>query len=414
MRVFALFVLTTALVLTFAGVGAAQTSQTQSPRLRLHRATFDAKTSRGPAVLDALAAASSSHAIVQFRGPITPADQAALAATGVEILEYVPEYAYLIHGDPAAIIAATRLPQLYAHAPFTPADKLSPSLLSALTRGDTVVGQLHIVGWPGDRGELERDLRSAAVNATGAASADTLVRLARLSAVRWIEPEGRPRILNDAARTIMHVDQVWQQRKLYGTGQIIAVTDSGLDTGNPATLSPDFAGRLVATHVLSDGGDIEDEHGHGTHVAGSVGGSGVQSGANPALRQYAGSFAGVAPEARLVIQAFEALPSGEVVGLDPDYYQLFQQAYNDGARLHTDSWGDATGPASDPEAQFGGYPYGSQRVDQFMWDHPDMTIFFAAGNSGIDGAVTSSGFCAGSNGVIDPDSLLAPGTAKNV
>ena len=415
MRAFALFVVTLALVFSFAEAGAARTAQMlQGPQLRLHRATFDGKTSRGSTPQAALAAASDTHALIQFRGPITSADRAALEQTGVELLEYVPEYAYLVRGGAEQLAAAAALPQVYARVPFTHADKLAPALLNALARGDTVVGRLRIVGWPGDTGELARDLRSVAVNTAGAVSANALVRVAGLPAVRWIEPEGQPRILNDAARAIMRVDQVWQKRRLYGAGQTIAVTDSGLDTGNPATLSPDFAGRLVATHVLSDGGDLADQHGHGTHVAGSVGGTGVQSGANPAQRQYAGSFAGVAPEARLVIQAFEVASSGAIFGLNPDYYQLFTQSYNDGARLHTNSWGDYTGPATDPQAKFGGYPYGSQRVDQFMWDHPDMTIFFAAGNSGSDGTVASNGFCSGGNGVIDPDSLLAPGTAKNV
>jgi uncharacterized repeat protein (TIGR01451 family) len=415
MRAFALFVFILALVLSFGEADAARTSQTlQGPQLRLHRATFDGKTSHGSTPQAALAAASDTHALIQFRGPISSADRAALEQTGVELLEYVPEYAYLVRGAAEQLAAAARLPQVYARVPFTQADKLAPALLNALKRGDTVVGQLRIIGWPGDTGELARDLRALAVNTKGALSSNALLKVSGLPAVRWIEPEGRPRILNDAARTIMHVDQVWQNRRLYGAGQTIAVTDSGLDTGDPSTLSPDFAGRLVATHVLSDGGDLADQHGHGTHVAGSVGGAGVQSGANPAQRQYAGSFAGVAPEARLVIQAFEVAANGAVFGINPDYYQLFAQSYNDGARLHTNSWGDFTGPATDPQAKFGGYPYGSQRVDQFMWDHPDMTIFFAAGNSGSDGTVASNGFCSGGNGVIDPDSLLAPGTAKNV
>src|SRR5262249_49515751 len=55
-----------------------------------------------------------------------------------------------------------------------------------------------------------------------------------------------------------------------------------------------------------------------------------------------------------------------------------------------------------------------QRADQFMWDHPDMAIFYAAGNSGTDGTPGALGFCTGGNGVIDPDSLLTPATAKNV
>jgi uncharacterized repeat protein (TIGR01451 family) len=181
-----------------------------------------------------------------------------------------------------------------------------------------------------------------------------------------------------------------------------------------ATISPDFAGRIVATHVLSAGGELGDQHGHGTHVAGSVAGAGVQSGANPAQRQYAGSFAGVAPEAQLVIQAFEALPDGSTIGIPSDYYTLFQQAYADGARLHTNSWGDYTGPITDTEASFGGYPYGAQRTDQFVWDHPDMAVFFAAGNSGVDGTPGALGFCTGGDGVVDPDSLLSPGASKNV
>jgi hypothetical protein len=218
----------------------------------------------------------------------------------------------------------------------------------------------------------------------------------------------------------MQVDPVWQNRRLFGAGQVIAVADTGLDTGDVAAMSPDFAGRIVATHILSTVvSDWGDGLGHGTHVAGSVAGAGVQSGANPAAGEYSGSFAGVAPEAGLVIQAFDAVPAtGAIIGLDPDYYHLFAQAYADGARLHTNSWGDPTGPASNPEAEFGGYPFGAQRTDQFVWEHPDMTIFFAAGNSGKDGTpielFPGVSICLDGNGVIDEDSLFFPGTAKNV
>jgi subtilisin family serine protease len=181
--------------------------------------------------------------------------------------------------------------------------------------------------------------------------------MAELESVRWIEPVTQPRIFNDRARTIMRVDPIWQNQKLFGAGQIIAVADSGLDTGNPATLSPDFSGRLAAAYPVSPAvSDWGDQFGHGTHVAGSVAGAGIQSGANPAQGKYAGSFAGIAPQAELVIQAFDALPDGTVVGLDPDYYRLFARAYADGARLHTNSWGDPTGPPGDPEATYGGYP----------------------------------------------------------
>ncbi|MDQ2997359.1 MAG: S8 family serine peptidase, partial [Chloroflexota bacterium] len=397
---------------TLATAGAAPSAAPHAPQLWLNRSIL-AEPAQSPAVARALAAAGGPYTIIQMRGPITTADRAALEQTGLALLEYLPDFAYLVRGSSQQIASAMRLPQVAGSAALTLADKLDPALLSVLARGDAFNGQVRVLGWPNDAGALERDLRGAALSAAGQASVDTLLRTAALPSVRWIAPVAQPRLLNDMARTIMHIDSAWQDRGLYGTGQIIGVADSGLDTGNPATFSADFAGRLVATHVLAPGGDLADTFGHGTHVAGSAAGVGVQSGAQPVQHHYAGSFAGVAPEAGLVIQAFEATDQGAIIGLDPDYYKLFAQAYADGARLHTDSWGDTTSAVPGP-AQYGGYPSGSRDADRFMWEHPDMAIFFAAGNSGRDGVPNSSNFCVGGDGVVDSDSLLAPATAKNV
>ncbi|HEX6383611.1 MAG TPA: S8 family serine peptidase [Anaerolineae bacterium] len=392
-----------------------RTTTPPNPQLRLHRATFDAMVAQGRALTPELTApAPGAYAIIQLRGPVTAADRAALEETGVTLLEYLPDYAYLVRGTADQLDAAATLPPVYARVPFTIADKLAPALLRALQRGQDDLGPVRITGWPGNQGTLVRDLGTVAVTSPTTADASLLLALANLESVRWIEPAGRPHLLNDRARSIMSVDSIWQDHSLFGSGQIIAIADSGLDTGNTATLSPDFAGRLVATHALAPEGHWDDNHGHGTHVAGSAVGAGVQSGAEPAQHQYAGSFAGIAPEAGLVIQAFEVLQDGSVVGLDPDYSKLFEQAYLDGARLHSNSWGDLTGPIEDAETAFGGYPYGAQRTDQFLWDHPDMAIFAAAGNSGVDGTPGVFGFCLDGDGVIDLDSLLSPATAKNV
>src|SRR5215213_11331710 len=63
------------------------------PLLRLHRGTFDARAGAGLSVPAALTQAAPALTIIQFSAPITPADQAALRATGVEILEYLADYA---------------------------------------------------------------------------------------------------------------------------------------------------------------------------------------------------------------------------------------------------------------------------------------------------------------------------------
>ena len=73
------------------------------------------------------------------------------------------------------------------------------------------------------------------------------------------------------------------------------------------------------------------------------------------------------------ITAFAQNALGDVV-----FVQLPElQAYDQGARLHTNSWGDQ-------ENNFpqNNYTAASQDVDEFMWTHKDFLIFFAAGNSG--------------------------------
>lgn len=374
-----------------------------TPTMHLHRSYID--LSWAPMALKNLA-------IIQFSEPISTDNRNALAATGVDILEYLPDFAYLVRGDEFQLAAAAELPYVVDRAAFTTADKMAPSLLTAVRSNTVNLTAVRLFGWQGERLHNTTMLQQAGIEATGMGTAVHLQQLAALPAVRWMEPATTPHLLNDQARTIMQVEPVWDERHFFGTGQVVAIADSGLDTGDPATISPDFAGRILSTYAQVDGETWDDNFGHGTHVAGSLAGAGVQSGAAVESQSYAGSFAGVAPEANLVIQAFEVTDGGEIMGLDDDFYTLFAQAYADGARLHSNSWGDQTG--SDEASAYGGYPFGAQRTDAFVWEHPDMTIFAAAGNSGRDGMPGALGLCEGGDGVIDPDSLLSPATAKNV
>jgi serine protease AprX len=376
-----------ALLTTLSAATPGVARRAAEPRLYLHRGVIDARAE--PALASAeLAAVSPGLALVQFDGPLGAAQRAALEGLGLSVLDYIPDYAYLVRGDQAALRAAERLPGFYGRLSLRAADKLSPELLQAIlsAKYDQPV-QLTIWAWPGREQAMAAELAAAAIDPRQPLDAAAALRAAALPSVRWLEPRQKIMLLNDQARTIMGVDQVWQDVGLYGAGQVLAVADSGFDTGD--TQHADFAGRIIATQVLSAGGDLADENGHGTHVAGSAVGAGVLSGADPAQQAYSGSFAGVAPEASLVVQAFETSSEGEVLGLSDDTYPIFAQAYSATARLHTNSWGGIGGiPIFQFEDVFGSYPVKSQRTDAFIWDHPDMTVFFAAGNAGDDG------FCA--------------------
>ena len=85
-----------------------------------------------------------------------------------------------------------------------------------------------------------------------------------------------------------------------------------------------------------------------------------------------------------------------LTGIPSDLRTLFQQAYDAGARIHSNSWGSAVA---------GDYTVDSANADSFIWSHPDMLVSFSAGNEGID---------ANADGVIDNDSTGSPATAKNV
>ena len=166
---------------------------------------------------------------------------------------------------------------------------------------------------------------------------------------------------------------------LTGTGQVVGIADTGLDTGNLGTIHPDFTNRVKATYALGRPGDWSDPDGHGTHTSGSILGDGSA---------YSnGLFHGTAYGAQLVMQSVMDAGGG-LGGLPADLNDLFIQAYTNGARVHSDSWGSSLN---------GYYSIDCANADEFMWNHPDMLVVFSAGNEGRDG-LDRWGYGSSSNG----------------
>ncbi|MBN2497062.1 MAG: S8 family serine peptidase, partial [Deltaproteobacteria bacterium] len=380
--------------------------------IRLLRARFDPlgkaaerAWQRGPDGAD-----RARSYLVQLAGPVRAEWLAALRGMGAEVFGYVPEYAFVVWMDrPCAERVAGQAFVRWV-GDHEPAWRVHPDLdlargqlrlqASFLPLMDEMLLRAEIEALGGRVESVRRDELDCSLQI--ALSAERLGELARMRGLSWVEPLRRPVLVNDVARSagLMAVEPVWQDLGLYGEGQIVAVCDTGLDRGvNNASMNDDFEGRIVAIHDLSGTGADDVCSGHGSHVAGSVLGNGVNSGSDPAGHDYAGSFAGIAPEARLVFQAFEqpiVPPDNCLVNIGAyDMGSVFQQAYDDGARIHTNSWGYEGD---------GAYTTQSRQVDSYLWSHPEFTVLFGAGNAGAD---------ANSNGVVDLDSLMAPCTAKN-
>ncbi len=395
-----------------------------APLIRLQYAVFD--PALGEPLIDAAQRSpdqvtSKTTYLIQFTGAVRSEWKAALEALGIRLHSYIPDYAFIARGDIAAIEQARNLPFTRWIGLYHPAYRLSSSLWATNPTGksgENAGGDatLHIQTFPDvDMENLVAMIQSwgGSVETQSVNSSDGYLRvnlplervndLAAYEGMLWIEPYYAPQLHNDIGSGVIKVPQVRSNLGLYGNGQVVAVSDTGLDTGNLSTLHPDVRGRVIGTECLGRTSpcDWSDYVAHGTHVAGSVLGNGATSGSKPATHQYANSYAGSAPEARLYFQSL-AGPLGGLSGIPADEGDLMRSAYTHGARIHTNSWGGTSGGQDNP---YGGYVITSRQVDQAMWENKDQLVLFSAGNNGKD---------TNKDGVIEPDSIGQPGTAKNV
>jgi subtilisin family serine protease len=391
-------------------VSRAAAQSTPTPLLHLRRGSFDplAKAST------AAGAGASSLLLVQFEQPPDATTRALLDAAGLRPLWYIPDHAYLVRAAPGASLAS--LAGVRWMGPFKTLDKYSPELDALLAAPSPAPLNLQLVAAPdaeirplldhiGAQGGVVLAV-SSGLNGTQlrvSLPGTALAQLLERDDLLWAEPYLPPTTLDDRARALAGVPLVAETFGLTGVGQIVAVTDTGLDIQED--LSPDFGGRVArgfsraqmfapcaGLDASQEPNSWSDLQGHGTHVAGTIVGTGELSG---------GRFAGMAPAARLVVQSVSS--GGEQLDCLPDAEEYLQLGYDAGARIHNGSFGRRTGGGS---CEFGCYTAEDSAVDDFLWRHKDYLFVVAAGNGARD---ISAPF-----GQIDPDSITSPATAKNV
>jgi subtilisin-like proprotein convertase family protein/subtilisin family serine protease len=387
------------------------------------------------------------HYLVQFLGPIKQEWLQGVEAAGGRLQAPHASFSYVVRADEACISRIAALPYVRWSGHLSHKDRIAASVLSGVKRKkDDVQGELprtrvlpgmyavtffdsetqqqaepqvQALGFEILRSDPDARVMILRVPA-GKGGIKRIRDLAAVHGVRLIREHSLKRTSNDVAGRLMRTAIVTGASglNLDGTGEVVAVCDTGLDTGDANSIHPDFSGRIhkmlsypinsyYAPYIKNPGADdgaADLDSGHGTHVAGSVLGDGSSS---HGLSGTEGPIRGLAHGARLVFQAIEQ----EMKWEDPSYYgsigryllsgipddisTLFAEAYAHNARIHSNSWG-----GGDP----GAYDAQSEQLDRFVWEHKDLCVLVAAGNDGTD---------QDGDGKINPMSVTSPATAKN-
>lgn len=182
-----------------------------------------------------------------------------------------------------------------------------------------------------------------------------------------------------------------------GQGQVVGVGDSGLAIDHCMFSDPNMAiekpaigenkyydGHRKIVNYFAYADNVPAESDHGTHCAGTVLGNAL-SGPELTVGHH-----GMAQEAK--ISFLDIGIAGQPFLNVPDDIEAgyLQHMFDAGARISSHSWGSPYGNH---------YSAYAQGMDNFMWEHQDVMVLVAAGNSN---------FHRGSQG-----SLGAPSTNKN-
>ncbi|MFH1680600.1 MAG: S8 family serine peptidase, partial [Candidatus Eisenbacteria bacterium] len=357
-----------------------------------------------------LAAGETGYHVVQFGSPVGEGERDLVSRGGSEIVSYLPDFAFIVRSTPEAMEALLALAAVRWAGRWEPAYKLSPAIgkeepRSPERRDDPLLTLRvrvfeDLTGTAGRIEALGADVLEEVADPYQKlllvhADRSLLPGIASIEDVWWVEELPEYFLLNNTTKWVVQSNvsgqtPIWNHG-LHGEGETVFLMDSGIDYNScwfrdAGSAPPSPSHRKVVFCQTYGGGVLYDacDPGHGTHVAGTI--AGDQSFVNPGNYNYNG----MAYAAKLGMQDIQDNDSWNCTtgGVSPptSLTGAYSDAYNNGARLHSNSWGGSSNS----------YDAYCVNVDAFMADHRDFLILFAAGNAG-SGAST----------------VGYPGTAKN-
>jgi len=333
--------------------------------------------------------------LIQFEGPVQPEWREALQELGVDLLSYVPDDTFI--ADTAGVPPGQlrHLDFIRWVGPYKPEHKVHQKLQlqAAAAAGQWL--DISVLVAPRAREPERLAIRRLLTGSPsqsrlpqgtilrGRLPAARLARLAESDAVLWIEPAPRMTLYDEQSSKIVGGDDgnrgtlTWSQQLGFdGDGVVVAVADSGLDSGDTNSMHPDLAGRVDEILHYGSVPNGADLHSHGTHVAGIIAGNAATGETDEEGALYG---LGVAPGAHIVSQRiFDAI--GGFTYTNSSFEQLTRDAINAGADVGNNSWGEDTQ---------GQYDLNAMEFDALVRDADSIApgdqpyiLEFSAGNAG--------------------------------
>ena len=350
------------------------TAISQTKQIRLRNGAIDPAEAANRDIMAATARVGARETglfLVQFSGPLDPVRRAELRAAGVELVQYVPDDAFIAklnNVSPASVAARNYVIWV---GPYRPEHKIHPRLaamMPAAAKTNRMVAvsiMLSPSATPAEIAgvrarlvsvEAESHLRQG-IFLRGELPPKQLDALSQDGAVLWIENAPKHKLIDEAASKLVGGDDgniatptVTQQLGFNGSNVVVAVADTGLDTGDTNDMHPDLAGRVSGLMFYSTNvTDASDGYGHGTHCAGIVAGNAATGETDPDTGQFYGL--GVASGASLFIQRIFDDDANELNFTNDE--TLTHDAVRHGAKIGSNSWGnDVQGEYDTDCAQF--------------------------------------------------------------
>ncbi|HEX7321050.1 MAG TPA: S8 family serine peptidase [bacterium] len=337
-----------------------------------------------------------NYYVIQCAGPVEKAWKDDLKASGVYVLGYIPDYAYLVRMDKLTGELVSLKPYITYVGLWQPAYKIQPALWNM---GGTFRA-IMLIHDTEDLAATIAKVRSTGANVTDASemvsklvvaevNSSQLTALAQIEGIWWIEFYTDPVLYNNNSSKWCQSgatgDTTIWNRGIRGSNQILGTTDSGITTAHwafydaayPITTWGSYPSHRKIRNYSRGGssagfGDESGNSWHGTHTCGTVSGDDSYNGGTS-------TYDGISKSDKHSFVDIGVTGGGLSVWADLN--QLWDTSYAYGATVVSNSWGWGT---------FGDYASYDAQTDQFMWRRKNLLLVVSAGNSGSGASSTGS------------------------